>query len=171
MVITSVALALSTSPVASQGGFRRSGYGARAEVGPSLALWRPSRPWRRCTFGTSKDVSDKQTFVDADDEDQPAIRWFLDAVARPQVALDHRVFRIENLDVIDLLGLEPRIVRDKRLQFRYGLGEFQDNIGELSKQADMARKVNPVDMSVFQKKVLHYISTLTTSQYGECWKR
>jgi len=99
-------------------------------------------------------ISDKQTFVDTDGEDQPAIRWFLDIVARPDVGLTHRVFRIENLNVLDTLGLEPRIVRDKRLSFRYGMDEFQDKIQELARQADMARKVNPVDMSVFQKKVL-----------------
>lgn len=107
-------------------------------------------------------ISDRQTFVDAEGEDQPAIRWFLDMVARPDVGFTHKVFRIENFEVLDLLGLEPRIVRDKRLSFRYALDEFQDKIGELAKQADMARKVNAIDMSVYQKKVLELEQKLGT---------
>ena len=39
---------------------------------------------------------------------QPAMRWLLDVMVRPQLALKHRVFRIENIDLVDQLGLEHR---------------------------------------------------------------
>ena len=49
-------------------------------------------------------LSGRTTFVDADGRRQPAIRWFLDLISRPEVAADQRVFRIENTEVLSLLG-------------------------------------------------------------------
>lgn len=39
----------------------------------------------------------------------PAIRWLLDSISSGAPnANDHRVFRIENLELLDTLGLKPR---------------------------------------------------------------
>ena len=42
-------------------------------------------------------LSDRQTFVDANGDRQPAIRWLLDVISQSEAAEKHKVFRIENL--------------------------------------------------------------------------
>ncbi|MBT6493563.1 MAG: hypothetical protein HOL01_03325, partial [Planctomycetaceae bacterium] len=64
---------------------------------------------------------------------QPAIRWLLDIVARPDRADMHKIFRIENLEVIDTLGL-PR-----RDGYRYSIDEFREKLLELETQAKLAQ--------------------------------
>ncbi|HEX2477455.1 MAG TPA: cytochrome c biogenesis protein ResB, partial [Lacipirellulaceae bacterium] len=49
----------------------------------------------------------------------PAIEWLLDAISGHPRADDHRVFRIENLEVLDTLGLEHRPVF-----WRYSVNEL-----------------------------------------------
>ncbi|HEX4415353.1 MAG TPA: cytochrome c biogenesis protein CcsA [Lacipirellulaceae bacterium] len=39
---------------------------------------------------------------------QPAIRWLLDTISDAEGANDERVFRVENLDLLNTLGLSPR---------------------------------------------------------------
>ena len=53
-------------------------------------------------------VSNKQTYLDDDDQRQPAIRWLLDVITRPQVTDKQKVFKVESLEVLDALNLEPR---------------------------------------------------------------
>ena len=79
-------------------------------------------------------LSTKQTFYNEDDERTPAIRWLLDLMSgKPKfdangnpvldegnrevfVADDHKVIRIDNPDVVELLGLEwvPRHLYSRR---------------------------------------------------------
>ena len=93
-------------------------------------------------------VSGRQEFADESGAKQPAIRWLLDVVAKPEVARKHKVFRIENDGVLDTLGLKPRS------GLKYSVAEFQDKIGEFDKQAELARKTEPEQMSTYQRKVL-----------------
>jgi ABC-type transport system involved in cytochrome c biogenesis permease subunit len=90
---------------------------------------------------------------------QPAIRWLLDIIARPDRAGMHKVFRIENLEVLDLLGL-PR-----RDGFRYSVDEFRERQAELEKQVELAqetRKATPESLSTFQKKILEFDTRVRT---------
>ncbi len=57
----------------------------------------------------------------------PAVRWFLDVVARPDLAKRHRVIKIEDDQVLSLLGLE------KRAGLAYSVEEIQQNLKELEK--------------------------------------
>ena len=93
-------------------------------------------------------VSDRQDFTDASGEKQPAIRWLLDLLADPATAREHKVFRIENLTLLDTLGLEPRE------GFRYSIAEFAERLDKLSAMADEARKLEAVELEVYQKKAL-----------------
>ena len=79
---------------------------------------------------------------------QPAIRWLADLMANPEAAFKHRVFRIENLDLQEVLGLK------RRERFRYAPEEFLPKLAELVKQAEMAKKAPAESLSAFQKKVL-----------------
>ncbi|OYW25127.1 MAG: hypothetical protein B7Z55_00250 [Planctomycetales bacterium 12-60-4] len=96
-------------------------------------------------------ISGKETYVDKDKKSQPAVRWMLDLIARPDKAFEHPVFRIENLEVQELVGLE------RRERFRYAPSEFLPQLDKLTEQAAKAheaREQDPASVSVFQKKVL-----------------
>ncbi|QDT38965.1 cytochrome c biogenesis protein [Stratiformator vulcanicus] len=95
---------------------------------------------------------------------EPAIQWLLDLIANPTKAAEHRVFRIDNLELLDTLGLKMR----KGL--RYSLSEFQDAIfpppnedgtpsgpSDFFKEAQSANEQKENDASgltVYQRKVL-----------------
>ncbi len=93
-------------------------------------------------------ISDKQTFVDANGKRQPAIRWLLDVLIKPEEGYKHKVVRIDNLDVLDTLELK------RRQGFRYSVDEIQGKLSELSEQADRARSLETSRLSLFQKKIL-----------------
>ncbi len=93
-------------------------------------------------------ISDRQTYVDQHGAKQPAIRWLLDLIARPEEAAIERVFRIEHPEVLDALGL-PR-----RPGLRYSYAELEPRLGELRKQAELARSMDQGGLSVYQKKIL-----------------
>ena len=90
---------------------------------------------------------------------QPAIRWLLDTISGAKGAQDARVFRIENLDLLDSLGLE------RRPQFwRYSLNEIRNKKTdvvaespsgtEIQRQVILAQNVPENERSLFQNKVL-----------------
>jgi ABC-type transport system involved in cytochrome c biogenesis permease subunit len=94
-----------------------------------------------------------QTFKDSADREQPAVRWLLDVMVsnrifRKDTAEKEKVFRIENDQVLNLLGL-PR-----REGFRYAIDEFRDKIDKLDEKANQAAKTDPKQRDVFQAKVL-----------------
>jgi ABC-type transport system involved in cytochrome c biogenesis permease subunit len=118
-------------------------------------------------------ISHKETFKDEKGKRQPAIKWLLDVMtsrkaegAHPQTvkwllaaltkrmlsgeeALSAKVFRIENLQVLNLLRLEPRPGF-----YRYSLAEFQDKIDLLDKEANRAIKLPEDDRDAFDQSVL-----------------
>ena len=67
---------------------------------------------------------------------EPAIRWLLDVISDADGASDERVFRIENLDLLNTLGLAPRP------QFwRYSYNEIT------SKKADRPHRIRKLRRS------------------------
>ena len=79
-------------------------------------------------------------------ERQPAIRWLLDVISPPtefdhaNPAREHRVFRIEDLELQATLGL-PR-----RHRFRYAIEEFDEKLPvylEQLREAEIVAKENP----------------------------
>lgn len=65
---------------------------------------------------------------------RPAVQWFLDVVSRPEVAARHRVIKIDDDQVLSLLGLE------KRAGLTYSMVEIQKNIKELDSILQKARQ-------------------------------
>jgi cytochrome c-type biogenesis protein CcsB len=68
---------------------------------------------------------------------QSAIRWFLDVVARPELAQRHRVIRIEDDQILAKLNLE------KRHGLTYSMVEVQRNLRELdqaNREANQLRR-------------------------------
>jgi ABC-type transport system involved in cytochrome c biogenesis permease subunit len=85
-----------------------------------------------------------------------ATQWLLDAAAGKPAARTSRVFRIENLEVLDVLGLEPRVG-----SYRYSYDEVQARSAELERQVNLASKVPEKQRSLVQHKVLELASKLS----------
>jgi ABC-type transport system involved in cytochrome c biogenesis permease subunit len=115
-------------------------------------------------------ISDYQTLVEKDDEpkdegsdkkdsktdvdheaikpDRSALRWFLDVITDSEDAEKHRIFRIQNLEVLNLLGLEPRE------GYHYAVGELRKKADEFNREVEKARKRDARQLSTYQKKLL-----------------
>jgi ABC-type transport system involved in cytochrome c biogenesis permease subunit len=89
---------------------------------------------------------------------EPAIRWLADLISGNPAADKHKVFRIENLEVLQSLGLE------QRSGFTYAWEEFEEklpNLGEVLKQAMALKKAKQDDkLTLFQRKVLDLSSKI-----------
>ncbi|MEM1062049.1 MAG: cytochrome c biogenesis protein ResB, partial [Planctomycetota bacterium] len=91
-----------------------------------------------------------------------AIEWLAAVVAEPAEAAKLRVFRIENLEVLQLLGLE------KRKGFRYSLSEFVDRIvpappTEFQQRLSSAfgtRRSTPSRLTDFERDLLAFVDKL-----------
>lgn len=93
-------------------------------------------------------ISGKQAFKDINGKSQPATRWLLDVVGRPDVAFTHKVFQIPNFEVQELVGLKVRE------HFRYAPEEFLPKLAALTTEAEKAHSASAADLTLFQKKVL-----------------
>ncbi len=93
-------------------------------------------------------ISDRQEYYGADGKKQPAIRWLMDVITDAPAAEKHRVFRIQNLDLLETLGLE------RRKGFRYSIEEILPKIDAFSAQVRQARITKPNERDLYQQKVL-----------------
>jgi ABC-type transport system involved in cytochrome c biogenesis permease subunit len=85
----------------------------------------------------------------------PAIRWLLDVISGADPSEDHRVFRIENLELLQTLGLEPRPG-----VFRYSLNDIRGKFEELQKQIALANDQPKDRRSIYQQAVLRLAGKL-----------
>lgn len=83
----------------------------------------------------------------------PAIRWLLDVISDAPDALKHQVIRVENLDLLETLGLKPR-----EGSFRYSYDEIEQKAGELDAQIKLASQQPAAERSLYQNKVLELAS-------------
>ena len=99
-------------------------------------------------------ISDKQSFkhdtMDEEEKSKPAIHWLLDMAARPELAEEHQVFRIESLEMQRSLGLE------RREGNRYSLNEFRDGYQKTRPDAQEAAEAsrNKKPLTLIQRKLL-----------------
>ncbi len=90
---------------------------------------------------------------------QPATRWLLDVITASDRARQHRVVRIYNLQVLDLLGLS------RRPGFRYSLAEITPRMEQFEQQvlqADRLQRENVEELDLYQKKLLSVDQKLRT---------
>jgi len=93
-------------------------------------------------------ISDRQTWENENGERQPAIKWLLNVLTQTPEATSARVFRIENDQVLETMGLDPRP------GFRYAIDEFVDQIAKLDEQANRARQTPGEQRDPFQVHIL-----------------
>jgi len=109
------------------------------------------KPLETVARNALRSLSNTESFKDRAKQRHPAIRWFLDVVSDAPAAYDHRVVRIENLDVLQVLGLQPR------KGFRYAINEFKDKLDEFERQVELASNAEQAEtgsLSVYQRKIL-----------------
>ncbi len=102
-------------------------------------------------------LSLKQEFIDESTSPArraPAIKWFLDVVARPEVAVKHKVIRIDNLELLAMLGLE------RRQGYRYAIDEFSKHFEELERQAELATSREASQLTIYEKKLVELVKKL-----------
>jgi ABC-type transport system involved in cytochrome c biogenesis permease subunit len=95
-------------------------------------------------------ISGRQEFVDDKDNRQPAVKWLFDVMAsggKEGPGLSHKVFRIENDQVLSLLHLEPRS------GFRYSKAEIEPRFAEFARQYERVRKIPETDRDLYENKV------------------
>lgn len=110
------------------------------------------KPYDSLARNTLQYLSAKQELIreDADGttHKEPAIRWLLDTISSAPAANDNRVFRIDNPEVLDTLGLKPRPG-----SFRYSINELRPKIAELEKQWRLALVVPEKKRSLYQRRI------------------
>ena len=82
-------------------------------------------------------------------EKGPAIVWLLDSISGTEASGNHRVFRIDNLDLLNALDLEVRSEL-----WLYSWNEIHAKEGELDKQIRLAAEVKDTERSLYQRKVV-----------------
>ncbi|MCH2210562.1 MAG: cytochrome c biogenesis protein CcsA [Fuerstiella sp.] len=87
-----------------------------------------------------------------------AVRWFLDMIARPDRAVRHRVIRIDNDQLLSLLGLE------QRAGLVYSLAEIQENLSNLEQTDRDARQLLEANqdnrLTALQRRVMALFNTI-----------
>ena len=89
----------------------------------------------------------------------PAVQWLMEVIADTKVSDEREIFRVENLELQETLGVR------KREGMRYSRNEVQGRSQEFKKQYEDARKQAASDakqLSVFKKKVLELSEKFST---------
>ncbi|HTQ39524.1 MAG TPA: cytochrome c biogenesis protein CcsA [Pirellulales bacterium] len=105
--------------------------------------------------------------VDIKREYQPAVKWLLEVAARPEVADRLHVFRVDNLDLLNMLGL-PR-----REYYRYSWNEINKDPKEMEKAFDALGDRTSGTFSVLEKKLSELQSRMDLYYVlqGSFWNR
>ncbi len=115
---------------------------------PVVYQGRP-KPFDTLARNTLRIISKREYFANPAGEKRPAIEWLLDVISEKPEALQHKVFRIENLELLDTLGLERRPGA-----WRYSIEEFRGRLDEFDKQVRLAMRVDESKLSTYQRKVI-----------------
>jgi len=99
---------------------------------------------------TAKDGN--QTADDKYGKSQPAIKWLLDVMidrlGDKHPAQKYKAFRIEDLQVLNLLGLEIR-----PMFYRYAIDEFADKMDVIEREANRINDIPPKQRDLFDVKL------------------
>ncbi len=97
---------------------------------------------------TLRTLSMREQIKDKDGNTISATRWFLDTVTGADAALEYKIFRIEDFEILKLFGIK----REKGNL--YSAVQLRDNIGEFQKQSEAARKIKVDDRTPYQVNLL-----------------
>lgn len=106
------------------------------------------KPFDTLARNSLRVVSTKEQLKDGRGDNQPAIVWLLDVISGSKSGTKHRVFKIDNLELLDTLKLT------RRKGGLYSMDEIEPRMEEFRKQVRLASEVATDEMSVYQRKVL-----------------
>ena len=92
-------------------------------------------------------ISLREQYPDENGQYQPAVKWLLELTARPEVAESLRVFRIDNPDVLDMLGLQ------RRQYYRYSWAEVNQNKNDLDRARAGLQGREAATYTTYEKKL------------------
>ena len=96
-------------------------------------------------------LSETQSFTDFDGSTKrPALLWLLDVASGSSSADGHRIFKIQNLDLLRKFGLEPRPG-----DFRYSLEELQPHLAEVEKEYPEVSAIKSNRRNPYQNAVMN----------------
>ncbi|MCA9198503.1 MAG: hypothetical protein KDA87_13240, partial [Planctomycetales bacterium] len=81
-------------------------------------------------------------------ERQPAIRWLMDMINDANQWQQHRVIRITDLEVLELLGME------RRKGYRYSISEIAPQLEAFDAAVKEARSKDTAELSHYEKKLM-----------------
>ena len=93
-------------------------------------------------------LSTREEVIVPGQKNEPAVRWLLDLLSDSPAFRNHQCFRIDNLDVLQTLGLE------RRDGFRYSLADLFEHEQEYLKQMKLASEVSAEDRTLVQVKFM-----------------
>jgi ABC-type transport system involved in cytochrome c biogenesis permease subunit len=114
-----------------------------------LPMWYKGRAMPIDTFARNSllQLSDRETF-ELEGKRQPALRWLIELLANEEKAREFRTIRIENLEVLETIGVE------RREGFTYSVDELTRHADKIIEQAQAASRVPAEERTLYQRKVL-----------------
>jgi ABC-type transport system involved in cytochrome c biogenesis permease subunit len=113
-------------------------------------------------------ISNRSTYRDEQDKEQPAIKWLFEVMvskaSKDRTALKLKVFRIENDQLLNMLGLQ------RRSGLRYSIEEMLPKFNELEDQAEQAMAREAKQRDLFDQKVLDLRHHLELYMELASWK-
>lgn len=80
-------------------------------------------------------------------EDMTADQWLVEVMMKPDEADKRPVFRIDNLELLNLLGLTDK-------QKYYSLNDVRPHLDDIEKQADRIDKIESANRSAFERQLM-----------------
>jgi len=102
---------------------------------------------------TARQLSKRETVSDGKNKIQPAIRWLADNLFEADGFEQYRIFRIEDLSIINALSLPSTLAESRARKFKYTFEEILAAESELRKLLPN-REARDEDWTVFQKRLL-----------------
>ena len=112
------------------------------------------KPYSTLAKNAYRIISERDTFKDLQDNKQTQMHWLMDLLTGDDSIYKHQVFRIDNLEVQERLGLE------KRKRYRYGYEEFEKKLPELYKLAGEISNKEVDNRTAFENKVLSVVQKI-----------
>ena len=91
-----------------------------------------------------------------------ATQWLLEVISGVDAGFDRSVFRITNVELVEMLGLEP-----KPGFFRYSYNEVLSDRQTLQEQMEKAQKVSNYERTIVQHKTLELANKIAFAQQSD----
>tara|TARA_B110000495_G_scaffold203895_1_gene230571 strand:+ start:3905 stop:7798 length:3894 start_codon:yes stop_codon:yes gene_type:complete len=108
---------------------------------------------------TARQLSKREAVADGRNQNQPAIRWLADNLFEADGFDQYRVFRIEDLTIINALSLPSTLTEPRARKFKYTLAELLAADSELRKLLPNPQ-ARDEEWTVFQKRLRNVTDSL-----------